>query len=86
MSFGDAGGFGGAVAVHLVVLLAIVWGLPNVAQLMTGRRPVLDEPKPSFFAPSWRPSPAWLIAAAALGAAAFVMISGGASEFLYYQF
>jgi D-alanyl-lipoteichoic acid acyltransferase DltB (MBOAT superfamily) len=87
-SFGDAGGFGGAVALRLVALLAIVWGLPNVAQLMTGRRPVLDEPKPSTssFALSWHPSPAWLVAAVALGAAAFVMISGGASEFLYYQF
>jgi len=86
--FGDAGGFGGALALRLIVLLAIVWGLPNVAQLMTGRRPVLDEPTPSMnpFAPVWRPSPLWLFAAAALGAAAFVMISGGASEFLYYQF
>lgn len=87
-SFGDAGGFGGAIAVRLAVLLAIVWGLPNVTQFMTGRSPVLDEPEPSSspIAPSWSPSPAWLIAAAALGAAAFVMISGGASEFLYYQF
>jgi alginate O-acetyltransferase complex protein AlgI len=86
--FGDAGGFGGAVALRLALLLAIVWGLPNVAQLMAGRHPVLDEPapQPRATSPFWRPSPAWLALAAALGAAAFVAISGGASTFLYYQF
>ena len=85
--FGDAGGFGGVTILHLAVLLAIVWCLPNVAELMAGRNPTLDAPASSRPSPLlWRPSAAWLLTAAALGLAGFIMIGSGASEFLYYRF
>lgn len=71
---------------HMALLYAIVWGMPNSLQIMARTRPVIGpvEPAPAWF-PAW--SPTWY-AAAAIGLAASLAVLGlgGTTEFLYFQF
>jgi D-alanyl-lipoteichoic acid acyltransferase DltB (MBOAT superfamily) len=70
----------------LVVLYAIVWGMPNTQQIMRDYAPALGRivagPLPAI---RWEPSLRW--AAAFGGAATLALLSiGGTGEFLYFQF
>lgn len=71
---------------HMALLFAIVWGMPNSLQIMARYQPVLGtvEPPPRWF-PAW--SPGWTSAAAiGLAATLGILALGGTTEFLYFQF
>lgn len=70
--------------------LILVWGFPNVRQLMAGHRPswndmVEEQEHPAWL--RWSPSRSWALT---LGACLFVVLlaigASKASEFLYFQF
>ena len=82
--------FGGPPQVlATLALLAIVWLLPNSAQLMTRYRPVYERISrlypPALIAVRWRPTAAWAAGTTAIAGAALLSL-GGVSEFLYFQF
>jgi D-alanyl-lipoteichoic acid acyltransferase DltB (MBOAT superfamily) len=71
----------------LIVLYAIVWGMPNTQQIMRnyiepslGR--VTAGPLPQF---AWRPNRGWAVVVGALTSIGILAI-GGTTEFLYFQF
>jgi alginate O-acetyltransferase complex protein AlgI len=70
----------------LVLLYAIVWGLPNMQQILVGFAPALDAVEPGSPAwLRWRPTLLWGVAFGCLGALGLLFL-GGTGEFLYFQF
>jgi len=84
----------------LLALLAIALLLPNSVQILAAYEPVLYTPKraaeiPGVLRPvlprvmgrplAWRPTLAWMVLFAALGAVSMIRLTG-MSEFLYWQF
>jgi alginate O-acetyltransferase complex protein AlgI len=85
-----------SAAATLLALLAIALLLPNSVQILAAYEPVLYTPKrpaelpgvlrPVFRRPlAWRPTLAWMVLFAALGAVSMIRLTG-MSEFLYWQF
>jgi D-alanyl-lipoteichoic acid acyltransferase DltB (MBOAT superfamily) len=79
-----------ALARWVGALLVIALAMPNTLRIMQRFEPALGyKPRAEGtlldLAPTWRPSPAWAMALAAIAAAAIVRLSGP-SEFLYWQF
>lgn len=90
-----AGDFATASAI-LLALLAIALLLPNSVQILAAYEPVLYTPTrkaevPGVLRPvirrplAWRPTLAWMVLFAALGAVSMIRLTG-MSEFLYWQF
>lgn len=80
----------------LLALLAIALLLPNSVQILAAYEPVLYTPTraaevPGVLRPvlqrplAWRPTLAWMVLFAALGAVSMIRLTG-MSEFLYWQF
>jgi hypothetical protein len=75
----------------IIMLLLIALLLPNSIRMMARYEPVLGvkqlTPDSGWFARvlAWNPTIPWAIAMSALAAAA-IMLVGGESEFLYWQF
>jgi len=83
-------------AAILLALLAIALLLPNSVQILAPYEPVLYTPKRAAEVPgvlpalgrrplAWRPTLAWMVLFAALGAVSMIRLTG-MSEFLYWQF
>jgi hypothetical protein len=71
---------------HLVFLFAIVWFAPNTQQIMSQYEPALGRAIPNPYRRlTWRPAPAWALAAGTVGALGILAL-GGTTEFLYFQF
>jgi len=71
----------------LLGLAILVWGCPNVQQIMDKFAPVLGkvEASTSRLRLIWRPNFRWACAVGLL-AAASLLAMGGTSEFMYFQF
>jgi hypothetical protein len=76
----------------LLILLLVVWYMPNTQQLLARYRPALGfssqgrPPRRGAWL-VWRPNFAWSLILAVTGAAALVQLwIGGNAEFLYFQF
>lgn len=69
------------------ILYAVVWGFPNVQQIMGKAEPAIGKVDPFPLMPrgAWYADMRWAIAIGALFAAS-VLAMGGTSEFLYFQF
>jgi hypothetical protein len=70
---------------HMAVLYAIVWGCPNVLQIMRRYAPVIgevDARRPWFI---WSPGFGTALAVGCAAAIATFAL-GGTTEFLYFQF
>ena len=83
----------GATATWIAVGLAIAWLLPNPYQWMASSRLHLGEPVERWRIPAalvsrlgWRPSGAWMVFVAALGAVATIMMGSHVTQFIYFQF
>ena len=83
-------------AATLLALLAIALLLPNSVQILAAYEPVLYTPKRAAEIPGilpsmlrrplvWRPTLAWMVLFAAIGAVSMIRLTG-MSEFLYWQF
>ena len=71
---------------RVVVLFAIVWGLPNTQQIMSRYEPTLGRPIPNPFARlNWNPTYGWAVLTGVLAALSLFEL-GSATEFLYFQF
>ena len=79
--------FGVQAALWLAVLYAIIWGLPNVQQLMARWHPAIGKPKTPLWTAElgWRPAWGWALALGAMLALGFVG-TDGSTDFLYFQF
>jgi alginate O-acetyltransferase complex protein AlgI len=88
ISIADPYYYGAPQLKGLLIMFAIVWGLPNAQQLLRRYRPVIltypDEASESTRL-GWRPSAAWALLTAVLLLAAVINLTH-VSEFLYYQF
>ena len=87
-NFTASGGLANGIA-FLGALLLIVWFVPPTHEWMTRARPVLDPTGGRAVGRAWwqwRPSAAWAVFTAALGAVAVLLMVSRSSEFLYYQF
>ena len=72
--------------VFLVSLYAIVWLFPNTQQIMRRYHPVLEDVDPPYlFGLTWRLNRRSSLAIG-LAAAAGILMLGGTTEFLYFQF
>ncbi len=72
--------------VWLLALFVIVWGMPNVQQIMASAVPALGKIRPSGWTwLAWQPSRTWAWGIGA-GATLAILSFGGTAEFLYFQF
>jgi D-alanyl-lipoteichoic acid acyltransferase DltB (MBOAT superfamily) len=75
------------VAIFVLLLLPVVWFLPNAIQLMWRSRPALELeefPQPSVY---WKRSAVWAVVIGFLAACALIrMLLSAPTEFLYFQF
>lgn len=83
-------GFGPALPystlIEIAALFAIVWGCPNLQQIMTEYEPVLGRPISNPYPRlTWQPDTRWAIVCGII-AGLGVLALGGTTEFLYFQF
>ena len=84
--FGTSFGSGSRELLWIILLYAIVWGLPNTQQLLDRYEPVLGSVRryPIGWL-RWRANLTWgILLGAGFGVALLAM--GGTSEFIYFQF
>jgi D-alanyl-lipoteichoic acid acyltransferase DltB (MBOAT superfamily) len=86
----EAGWEGSREIKWLLLMFVVVWGLPNVLQMLHRFRPALETYSGEIAAPRWRrlswgPTTAWAVMASVFFVAALINLSR-VSEFLYYQF
>ncbi len=80
--------FRSQIWIFLSLLLLFTWSFPNTQQWLAGYNPCLpsgNEPRPSRWLPSWRPTRRWALFIAILFLMAFLTLEHY-EEFLYYQF
>ena len=73
---------------HVLIAYAIIWFLPNTAQLFAARHPAIDEPGMMAAEPSrlqWKPGPGWALFVAVLLLVSLLNMNN-VSEFLYFRF
>ncbi len=82
-----------AAATWIAIGLAIVWLLPNPYQWMAASRLHLGDPVEPWRFPAtlasrltWRPTNAWTVLVALLGATAMIMMGSHVTQFIYFQF
>jgi len=81
-----AAGQAGLGVLSIIALYAIVWTLPNTAQIFAEFRPSLTEVMPASLGwLRWRPTPRWAVLMGCATTLAALAI-GGTGEFLYFQF
>jgi D-alanyl-lipoteichoic acid acyltransferase DltB (MBOAT superfamily) len=70
-----------------LLLYGVIWGLPNVQQLMASWEPAIGRPRAPLSLPAlgWRPDWRWAVALGAMLALGVVGMDGS-SDFLYFQF
>ena len=84
--FGTSFGYGSRELLWIILLYAIVWGLPNTQQLLERYEPVLGNVRPyPTGSLRWRANLTWGIMLGA-GFATALLAMGGTSEFIYFQF
>jgi alginate O-acetyltransferase complex protein AlgI len=84
--FGTSFGYGSRELLWIILLYAIVWGLPNTQQLLERYEPVLGNVRPyPTGSLRWRANLTWGIVLGA-GFATALLAMGGTSEFIYFQF
>ena len=83
---GGSFAYGSRELLWIILLYAIVWGMPNTQQLLARYEPALGSVRPSPVGwPRWRGNLSWGIVLGA-GFATALLAMGGTSEFLYFQF
>ena len=84
--FGTSFGSGSRELLWIILLYAIVWGLPNTQQLLDRYEPTLGSIRPYPIGwLRWRANLTWGILLGA-GFATALLAMGGTSEFIYFQF
>jgi len=79
--------FGILSALWIGLLYGVIWGLPNVQQLMASWQPAIGKPRSPLWLSGlgWQPDWRWAVALGVMLALGVLGIDGSA-DFLYFQF